>query len=74
MSNCVLCGRPWTTGGCGCQRNENVEPGSIIQPFVEQGWVCPVCGRGMAPHMPWCDCSNEKVIGTGKAGTGRKNC
>lgn len=24
-----------------------------------KGWKCPVCGRGMAPWMPSCDCNNK---------------
>lgn len=25
-------------------------------PHGEVGWICPVCGRGLAPSMSWCPC------------------
>ena len=25
-------------------------------PRGEVGWICPVCGRGLAPSMSWCPC------------------
>lgn len=24
------------------------------------GWICPVCGKGLAPWMSYCDCVNHK--------------
>ena len=37
----------------------------------KEGWICPVCGRGVAPWMSFCPCqSNWKITyGTG-TGTG----
>lgn len=26
------------------------------------GWVCPVCGRVMAPSQPWCPCNGKPPI------------
>ena len=26
-------------------------------PRGEVGWICPVCGRGLAPSMSWCPCN-----------------
>jgi len=41
----------------------------LPQGFGEQkGWICPVCGRGLAPWVSWCPCQgSEKKItyGTG---------
>lgn len=27
-----------------------------------KGWICPVCGRGVAPHVKFCPCT-EKSLG-----------
>lgn len=26
-----------------------------------QGWICPVCGRGVSPYTAVCPCKNGKV-------------
>ena len=26
-------------------------------PHGEVGWICPICGRGLAPSMSWCPCN-----------------
>lgn len=26
---------------------------------IKYGWVCPVCGRGVAPDQPVCPCHGE---------------
>ena len=26
---------------------------------VETGWICPKCGRGVAPWQSYCDCNNN---------------
>ena len=31
----------------------------IPQGFGQQGWVCPVCGRGLAPWVSVCPCNNK---------------
>lgn len=28
--------------------------------YVPTGWVCPKCGRGLAPHVSYCPCYMEK--------------
>ena len=25
---------------------------------AEMGWICPVCGRGCAPHVAYCPCNS----------------
>lgn len=33
--------------------------------FIQEGWVCPRCGRVNAPWLPNCSCgSNETVVTT----------
>jgi hypothetical protein len=27
----------------------------------QEGWICPVCGRGVAPHMNWCPCQGFEM-------------
>lgn len=43
----------------------------LPQGFGEQkGWICPVCGRGVAPWTSFCPCQSDWRItyGTGTAG------
>lgn len=35
----------------------------IPQGFGEQkGWICPVCGRGVAPWVDYCPCQSDRKI------------
>lgn len=27
----------------------------------EKGWICPVCGRGLAPWASCCPCTNKEI-------------
>lgn len=37
----------------------------INNPFVPQGWQCPICGRVYAPSTPWCYfCGNQETYTT----------
>ena len=37
----------------------------INNPFVAQGWQCPVCGRVYSPSTPWCYfCGNYETKAT----------
>ena len=48
-----------TTGGkCECI---NVEC-KCKKPFLNYGWICPVCGRGLSPYSNTCPCKNNYVI------------
>ena len=31
----------------------------------EVGWICPVCGRGLAPSTSYCTCYQEKTLTAG---------
>jgi len=39
--------------------------------LLNQGWICPVCGRGLSPYINYCDCKKEddlnKLLLRGKA-------
>ena len=35
----------------------------------KEGWICPVCGRGVAPWIDVCPCQNDRNI-TWATGTG----
>ncbi|MEE1303392.1 MAG: hypothetical protein UHD64_11460 [Bacteroidales bacterium] len=73
---CVRCGKEMinTTGGneycpkCGLTINDLVYRPSncdlpMPQGFGEQkGWICPVCGRGLAPWVSCCPCMNTREI------------
>lgn len=28
--------------------------------YAQTGWICPKCGRGLAPHTSYCPCYMEK--------------
>jgi hypothetical protein len=32
------------------------------QPHGEVGWICPVCGRGLAPSTSYCPCRSNNNI------------
>ena len=38
------------------------------QPFIKEGWLCPVCRRVFSPDTPWCYfCGGEaKTVTTDK--------
>ena len=80
---CIRCGKEMvnTTGGnyicpsCNMAVNDLVYRPSncdipIPQGFGEQkGWICPVCGRGLAPWVDCCPCQIDRNI-TYVSGTG----
>lgn len=87
---CVVCGHTMhgMIGGkyecpnCGHIANDLVNrPSNCEIPtphdFGQQkGWICPVCGRGLAPHMDWCPCKGSEMqitYGTGLGTTDMKS-
>lgn len=72
---CMVCGTAMisTTGGnyhcpsCGHAINDGVyRPSNCDMPmpqgFGEQkGWICPVCGRGLAPWVDYCPCQGSEI-------------
>lgn len=46
-----------TTGGSSSQSYGNYQP-----PHGEVGWICPVCGRGLAPSTSYCPCNLTRNI------------
>lgn len=81
--HCTICGMKMDKTGagsyrcpeCGHAMNDLVHRPSncdipMPQGFGEQkGWICPVCGRGMAPWASSCPCQINKSI-TWATGTG----
>ena len=75
---CIRCGKEMenTTGGnyhcpsCSFAVNDLLYRPSncdipMPQGFGEQkGWICPVCGRGVAPWMNWCPCQKDVYANT----------
>lgn len=72
--NCMQCGTEMsnTIGGnytcptCGHTVNDLVyRPSNCDMPmpqgFGEQGWICPVCGRGLAPWVSFCPCQGSEI-------------
>lgn len=74
--NCMRCGAEmnsttnvnYTCPNCGTEvynsadkpQNCDVSP---IQNFdKKEGWVCPVCGRGVAPWVDYCPCKIDGNI------------
>ena len=84
--NCMQCGAEMinTTGGnyycpkCNAGINDLVyRPSNCDMPmpqgFGEQGWICPVCGRGLAPWTSFCPCQGSEIkitYGTNTGDTG----
>lgn len=80
---CIVCGHKMEsmTGGnyhcprCGQVMNDLVNRPSncdipIPQGFGKQeGWICPVCGRGVAPWVDYCPCQIDRNV-TWATGTG----
>lgn len=76
---CIRCGKEMvnTTGGnyhcpsCGHAVDDLVyRPSNCDIPmpngFGEQkGWICPVCGRGVAPWVNYCPCQSIENIASG---------
>ena len=74
--NCIRCGKEMvsTTGGnyhcpgCNMAVNDLVYRPSncdipMPQGFGQQrGWICPVCGRGVAPWVDYCPCQIDRNI------------
>lgn len=72
---CMRCGASMsgTTGGhyicskCGFSINDLVyRPSTCEMPVpqafgIDKGWICPVCGRGLAPWVSTCPCKNSDL-------------
>ena len=76
MSTCAKCGGEFSvtkqTAFCPECEKSNVSNCDIPMPqgFGEQkGWICPVCGRGLAPWVDYCPCQIDRNI-TYVSGTG----
>lgn len=59
---CTLAG----SGACdSCRRSKESTyyyDYELLNPYPQQkyGWICPVCGRGNAPHVTRCTCNDPK--------------
>ena len=74
--NCIRCGAEMnsTTGGnhtcpkCSMEVNDLVyRPQNCDMPLSQdfgkkEGWICPVCGRGVAPWVDYCPCQINRNI------------
>ena len=79
MSNCIRCGKYFSitrqTDYCSeCEKSNLFEVSNcdipMPQGFGEQkGWICPVCGRGVAPWVDYCPCQINRDV-TFATGTG----
>lgn len=75
MSNCVKCGRYFETSKqtdyCSeCERSKISTCDMPLPGFGKQeGWICPVCGRGLSPWTSFCPCQSDWTITYG-TGTG----
>ncbi len=75
--NCVKCGAEMqsiTSGSYYCTKCNVLMNDLVYRPqncdlpmpqgFGEQkGWVCPVCGQGLAPWVSCCPCMSTREIG-----------
>ena len=82
MSTCIRCGGDFSvtkqTAYCPeCERANlsNISNCDMPMPqgFGEQkGWICPVCGRGLAPWVDYCPCQiNRNIIWASGTGSGQ---
>ena len=81
---CIVCGKEMknTLGGnyccenCGHAVNDLVyRPSNCDMPTPQsfgemRGWICPVCGRGMAPWVSYCPCQIDAGASSVTTGTG----
>lgn len=72
---CIRCGNEMvnTTGGnyhcpsCNMEVNDLVyRPSNCDIPLPQgfgkqEGWICPVCGRGVAPWVDYCPCQGSEL-------------
>lgn len=80
---CIVCGKEMknTLGGnyhcenCGHAVNDLVNRPSNCDMFLpygfgkQEGWICPVCGRGVAPWVDVCTCQSDFKITYGTSTT-----
>ena len=81
---CIRCGKEMvsTTGGnyhcpsCNMAVNDLVyRPSNCDMPLPQgfgkqEGWICPVCGRGVAPWVDCCPCQiNRNITYVSRTGT-----
>ena len=84
--NCTICGKKMNYTGFGnyrCQECNHALSDLVDRPsncdipmpqgFGEQkGWICPVCGRGVAPWVDYCPCQiNRNIIWASGTGSGQ---
>jgi hypothetical protein len=68
MSNCAKCGRYFETSKqtdyCSeCERSKIFTGDMPLPGFGKQeGWICPVCGRGLSPWTSFCPCQSDFKI------------
>lgn len=81
---CIVCGKEMknTLGGnyhcenCGYAVNDLVNrPSNCDMPTPQgfgemRGWICPVCGRGVAPWVSYCPCQGSELKITYGTSTG----
>lgn len=81
--NCIRCGVEMNSTTCGnyaCPKcgvvvnDLEYKPQNCDMPLSQdfgkkEGWICPVCGRGVAPWVDYCPCQINRNI-TWATGTG----
>lgn len=81
--NCMRCGAEMNSTTCGnyaCPKcgvvvnDLEYKPQNCDMPLSQdlgkkEGWICPVCGRGVAPWVDYCPCQINRNI-TLATGTG----
>ena len=55
---CTICGSMTVPCKCSGQSMYELPPFPQFYP-KQEGWICPVCGRGNAPTTPQCFCKNN---------------
>lgn len=76
MSNCAKCGRYFETSKQTdyCSECEHSKISTCDMPLPgfgkQEGWICPVCGRGLSPWTSFCPCQGSEMKITYGTSTG----
>lgn len=57
-NNCIICGKPLTSGDI----SSHTCSICLKKPIITKGWVCSLCGTSNAPWKEKCDCNQKSNL------------